>query len=69
MHSVKKLLQQISEYPEYFGSEGIIASGKPKFEHFLYMIVHEFLKQKGIIHIAAIYHSSRRQSGKYRRIL
>ena len=30
MNSVEKRLQQISEHPEYFGSEEIIASEKPK---------------------------------------
>ena len=69
MNSVEKRLQQISEHPEYFGRRENNRFREAKVEHFPYMIVYEFLKQKGIIHIAAIYHSSRSQGGKYRRML
>ena len=67
MDSVEKRLQQISEHPEYFGKRRNNRFREAKVEHFPYMIVYEFLKQKGFIHIAAIYHSSRREGGKYRR--
>jgi plasmid stabilization system protein ParE len=66
MNSVEKRLQQISEHPEYFGRRKHNRFREAKVEHFPYMIVYEFFKQKGIIHIAAIYHSSRRPRGKYR---
>ena len=69
MNSVEKRLEQISEHPEYFGKRNNNRFREAKVENFPYMIVYEILKQKGLIHIAAIYHYSRGQSGKYRRML
>lgn len=68
MNSVEKRLKQISENPEYFGRRSHSRFREAKVEYFPYMIVYEFLKQKRIIHIAAIYHSSRRPRGKYRKM-
>ncbi|MES1197699.1 MAG: type II toxin-antitoxin system RelE/ParE family toxin [Chitinophagaceae bacterium] len=68
MNSVERRLQQISEHPEYFGKRKNNRFREAKVEHFPYMIVYEFFKQKRIIHIAAIYHSSRRPGSKYRRM-
>lgn len=66
--SVEKRLQQISENPGYFGIRKSARYREAKIEHFPYMIVYEFFKQKGIVHIAAIYHSSRNPKRKYRRM-
>jgi plasmid stabilization system protein ParE len=66
--AVEKRLQQISQYPEYFGKRKSTRFREAKVEHFPYMIVYEFFRQKKIIHIAAIYHSSRKPAGKYRKM-
>ena len=66
--SVEKWLQQISENPRYFDVRKSARYREAKIEHFLYMIVYEFFKQKGIVHIAAIYHSSRNPKRKYRKM-
>lgn len=68
MASVEKRLQQISENPEYFGIRKNARYREAKVEHFPYIIVYEFFKKKGIVHIAAIYHSSRNPRRKYRKM-
>jgi len=68
MDSVEKRLQQISKHPEYYGKKQNSNFREVKVENFPYMIVYEFLKQKGLIHIAAIYHSKRNPGRKYRRL-
>jgi plasmid stabilization system protein ParE len=68
MNSVEKRLKQISENPEYFGRRSHSRFREAKVEYFPYMIVYELLKSKGIIHIAAIYHSSRRPRSKFRKL-
>jgi plasmid stabilization system protein ParE len=68
MNSVEKRLQQISEYPEYFGKRQRSNFREAKVENFPYMIVYEFFKQKQMIHIAAIYHNKRNPKRKYRRL-
>jgi plasmid stabilization system protein ParE len=68
MNSVENRLKQISEHPEYFGKRKHHRFREAKVEDFPYMIVYEFFKQKRIIHIAAIYHSSRKPGGKNRRM-
>jgi len=68
MNSVETRLQLISEHPEYFGKRKHNRFREAKVEYFPFMIVYEFFKQKEIIHIAAIYHSSRRPGSKYRRM-
>lgn len=66
MYCVGKALQQISEHPEYYGKRQ--ADYKAiKVPNFPFMIVFEVLKQKGFIHIAAIYHASRHPKRKYRK--
>jgi plasmid stabilization system protein ParE len=68
MESIEKRLYQISEYPEYFGKRKSSRFREAKVEHFPYMVVYEFMKNERIIHIAAIYHSSRKPTGKYRKM-
>jgi len=50
MDSVEKRLQQISKHPEYYGKKQNSNFREVKVENFPYMIVYEFLKQKGLIH-------------------
>ena len=67
MNAVEKRLKQISQHPEYFGKRHTHFR-ETKVENFPYLIVYEFFKRKRLIHIAAIYHSSRSLKGKYRRM-
>jgi len=68
MVCVEKKLQQISAHPEYYNKKkGNFRETKIK--DFPYMIVYEFLKNKKIVHISAIYHKKRNPKRKYRRFL
>lgn len=66
MNAVEKRLSQISEHPEYYNIRKLNFR-EAKVPSFPYTIVFEFLKQKKIIHIAAIYHTKRNPRRKYRR--
>jgi len=68
MNCVEKRLQQISEHPQHYGSKENPRYREIKVENFPYTIVYEFFPRKKIIHIAAIYHSSRNPKKKYRRL-
>jgi plasmid stabilization system protein ParE len=57
MNSVEQRLMQISLHPEYYGKRH--SKFRKKVQDFPYMIVFEFLKNKKMLHIVAVYHSKR----------
>ncbi|HVZ98329.1 MAG TPA: type II toxin-antitoxin system RelE/ParE family toxin [Chitinophagaceae bacterium] len=68
MNSVENKLKQISNNPGYYSKKYGTNFRQAKIDDFPYLIVYEFFKRKGIIHIAAIYHSKRNPKRKYRRL-
>lgn len=65
--SVREKLEQIAEHPFIFGERAKRGYREAKIKEFPYLIIYKIYKQKNIIFINTIHHTSKHPRKKYRK--